>query len=159
MEQALQVFEPLKNPAWSAGLVLFAVLAAVAGLALKGYVGQSMDRNRRMLLAMLLFFGAMISLFTSAGMFINSAKFRQVAVHASGISIGKHLIPFSDMRGYLIREDRSQSWVNPNMVKKTVRSLVIEEKTGKTHLLPEEYYDLKQLIPALDSAYTAWKNL
>jgi len=156
MEPAIQVFEPLKNQAGTIALLLLTFIAL--GVVLwRQLNNKSMERNRRMVLAMLVFFAFIIGLFSAAGMAINTMKFRTVTVYESGISIGKKQIPFREMRGYLIREDRSQSWVNPDMVKKTVRSLVIEEKTGKTYLLPEEYYELPRLIAALDSAYEKWK--
>ncbi len=157
MEEATAVFEPLKTPGWPLFLSLAGTILTGAGVWLQ-LRNKSLDRNRRMVLSMLLFFGFLIALFTGAGILVNATRFKKVTVYASGISIGKKDIPFSEMRGYLIREDRSRSWVNPNVVKKTVRSMVIEEKNRKTHLLPEEYYDLPRLIAAMDSAYSAWKK-
>ena len=157
MEEVIAVFEPLKTPGWPLFLSLAGAVATGTGVWLQ-LRNKTLDRNRRMVLSMLLFFGFLIALFTGAGILVNATRFKKVTVYTSGISIGKNEIPFHKMRGYLIREDRSRSWVNPDAVKKTVRSLVVEEKNGKTHLLPEEYYDLPRLIATLDSAYAAWKK-
>lgn len=148
-----QIFEPLNNPAGPIALSLLCALAAGGLMLWLLLKPEDMERNRRMLLSMLLFFAFLISLFSAAGIAVNAAKFRQVTVTNSAVLIGKKEIRFSELRGYLIREDRSQSWVNPGITKKTVRSLVLEEKSGKTHLLPEAYYDLPRLINTLDEAY------
>jgi hypothetical protein len=108
---------------------------------------------------MLLFFGAVIALLSAGGIAINAYKFQRVTVSTSAVSIGKKEIPYSNLRGYLIREDREQSWVNSDIQKKAVRSLVLEEKNGKTYLLPEEYYELSHLIATLDAAFSQWKEV
>jgi hypothetical protein len=153
MEQASQIFEPLKTPGGPIALALLCALAAGGLMLWLLLKAKDIERNRRMLLSMLLFFAFLISLFSAAGIAVNAAKFRRVAVTDSAVFIGKKEIPFSNLRGYLIREDRSQSWVNPGVAKKTVRSLVLEEKSGVMHLLPESYYDLPRLINALDEAF------
>ena len=157
MEQVIEIFEPLKNPWQQMALpLLCAVLLAVAQvLQLRN---KNIERNRRIVLSMLLFFGAVIALLSAGGMALNAYKFQRVAVSPSGVTIGKKEIPFSNLRGYLIREDREQSWVNSNIQNKAVRSLVLEEKNGKTHLLPEEYYELSRLIAVLDAEFSKWKE-
>lgn len=157
MEEVIAVFEPLKTPGWPLLMSLAAVIATGTGVWLQ-LRSKGLDRNRRMVLSMLLFFAFLIALFTAAGIVVNTTKFKKVTVYASGISIGKTEIAFSDMRGYLIREDRRQSRVNPSAITGTVRSLVIEEKSGKTHLLPEEFYELPRLLNVLDDAYREWRE-
>lgn len=157
MEQALVVFEPLKAPGWPVFFTLLGALAIAAAMALQ-LRNKALDRNRRIVLSMLLFFSFLIALFTGGGIALNASKFQKVTIYGSGVSIGKKQIAFSDMRGYMIREDRRQSTINPSMTTRTVRTLVIEEKTGKTHLLPEEYYDLSKLMNALDGAYEEWRR-
>lgn len=157
MEQAIEIFEPLKNPVNAMLLpgLAFIMFGIAAGMML---FNSKMERSRRMVLAMLFSFAAAISLFSAGGVAINAYKFQRVTVTPSAVAIGKKEIPFSQLRGYLIREDREQSWVNSDIQRKAVRSLVLEEKNGKTHLLPEEYYELSRLIATLDAAFSQWKE-
>lgn len=157
MEQVIEIFEPLKNPWQEMALPLMVAVLLVAAQVLQ-LRNKNMERNRRIVLSMLLFFGAVIALLSAGGIAINAYKFQRVTVSASAISIGKKEISFSELRGYLIREDREQSWVSSDIQKKAVRSLVLEEKNGKTHLLPEEYYELSHLIATLDTAFSQWKE-
>lgn len=157
MEQVIEIFEPLKNPWQEMALpLLSAVLLAIAQvLQLRN---KNIERNRRIVFSMLLFFGAVIALLSAGGVAINAYKFQRVTISPTGIALGKKEIPFGQLRGYILREDREQSWVNSNIQKKTVRSLVLEEKNGKTHLLPEEYYELSRLIAVLDATFSQWKD-
>lgn len=158
MEQVIEIFEPLKSPWGGMVLSLLTGLLLIVGQVLQ-LRNKNMERNRRIVISMLLFFGAVIALLSAGGIAINAYKFQRVTVSASAISIGKKEIPYSNLRGYLIREDREQSWVSSGIQKKAVRSLVLEEKNGKTYLLPEEYYELSRLIATLDAAFSQWKEV
>lgn len=158
MEQIIEIFEPLKSPWREMALPLLSAVLLVIAQVLQ-LRNKNIERNRRIVFSMLLFFGAVIALLSAGGIAINAYKFQRVTVSASAISIGKKEIPYSNLRGYLIREDREQSWVNSDIQKKAVRSLVLEEKNGKTYLLPEEYYELSRLIATLDAAFSQWKEV
>jgi hypothetical protein len=157
MGEIIAVFEPMHTQVWP--LVLTLVVVALILWALRHRIaGVFPDKNRRMLLWMLLFFGWIIALFSLAGLVFNSLQFQSVTIYGEGLRIGKRDIPFRELRGYMLREDRTQSLVNPEESRGSVRSILVEEKAGRVHLLPEEYYALPRLTHTLDSVYKAWQQ-
>jgi hypothetical protein len=157
MGELIAEFEPMHTRIWP---LLLTLLGIAVGLWLWRHRIAEMapDKNRRMLVWMLLFFAWLIALFSLAGMVFNSRQFQPLQVYSEGIRLGKKDIHFRELRGYMIREDRTQSLVNPEESRGSVRSMLIEEKNGRVHLLPEEYYALPQLSRSLDSAYKAWQQ-
>ncbi len=110
---------------------------------------EGMDYNRRMLLAMLFFFGGIIAAGTA--FFSGWSMYKQgtVYLYEDAVRIGEERFAFTDIRRMVVKEDKGQSFVNPQITTRTTRILLIELKNGHVFALSEEQYPLADLLGRL----------
>ncbi len=158
MELYLQVFESrVAYGSTVAGLSALCLLLGVAWFWVL-YKAPRLDRNRRMLLGMLLFIALLLGLFTVGGLVWQSSRYQTIRIEAAELHIGKTCIPFEILRGHYVREVQGVSLINPQQTRGASYVLVIETQSGRTYTLPDTYYDLPALTGALDTAWEAWRE-
>lgn len=158
MELYLQAFEP--QVAYGGAMAALLVLCLLLGAAWLWVLHKApkLDRNRRMLLGMLLFIALLLGLFTMSGLIWQSFRYQTIRVETAELYIGKARIPFEELRGHYVREVQGVSLINPQQARGTSYVLVIETQSGRTYTLPNAYYDLPALAAALDAAWEAWRE-
>lgn len=132
--------------------ILLAVAGAV-GLFLslrKKATGEAHRRN--MLVAMLLFFLTIISSGTAFFSWWSIRKIGPVRITDDAITTPYGKAIFRDIRKAEIIADQPVRLIPSNNNQAVVKLLVIEEQSGKTHVLSEENYDIQRIFGALREA-------
>ena len=136
-------------------LTTFWVMLGVAVLFLGGMIAlvqrrpAAGDHNRQMLLSMLLFFGMLIAGATAALDYWNASRIATVRLLPERLETGYGTVRYDQVKQFFIKSEQNYALFG---VKKgsPVKLLVIEEKTGKTHVLSEVNYDVLAIARALD---------
>ena len=153
MGNLLYTFEPV-NESGSLSILLSALVAllAVGGLVylLRGQT-LKLDKNRRLLLAMLCFFVLIISISTGFFSFWSTVKVGKVSIYQNGIETSYGQLLYTEISNIYIHRDKQPSLIDPTKAKKEVRFLVIEAE-DRSHVLSELNYDIKQIIGRLEEA-------
>lgn len=132
------------------GIALFiALVAGAAWYQLANSSKEKIDQNRRVLGAMLLFFVVIIALGTAAFSVWSIKRTPDVVIYSRYIDTPYGRIPLADIINASIRVEKQTSLVNPEITRKTVKILVIEEKNGKVHALSESNYDINGILNQL----------
>lgn len=109
-------------------------------------------RNRNLLVAMLLFFLATISAGTAFFSWLSMHKTGPVTITADAIETPYGKVAFTAIRNAEIIADQPVRLIPSNNNRGTVKLLVIEEQSGKAHVLSEENYDIQRIFGALREA-------
>lgn len=137
-------------------LALIVAVAGGIGLFLtlrKKATGEAHTRN--MLVAMLLFFVTMISAGTAVFSALTMRKIGPVTITADAIETPYGRAPFGNIRKAEIINDQPVTLFPSAANRRNVKLLVIEENTGKAHVLSEENYDIQRIFGTLQEA---WRN-
>ena len=160
MEEILMRFEPLKD---SSGIGIWAgVVAGVVGLGLSAWLflkkEEGKDRQRNIIIAMLLFFLGMIALGTSFFSSWTQRKTGPVTLYTDAIETTFGKSYFSDIKNASITIAGNKSLINPNQQRGATRLLLIEEHGGKAHVLSEENYKIEAILNKLRGAVQEWEK-
>lgn len=138
-------------------LVLYiSIILAIVGIAglvftlRKKATGDA--RNRNMLLAMLLFFLATISTGTAFFSWLSMRKTGPVTITADAIETPYGKAAFTDIRNAEIIADQPVRLIPSANSRGTVKLLIIEEESGKAHVMSEENYDIQRIFGTLREA-------
>lgn len=131
---------------WIALLITILAIGSIIYWTKKPIPG--LDRNRQLVLQMLLFFIAMIAGGTAAFTYLASHKTGPVTVYEQGISTPYGELPFQKIRKVAI----SQNAPNTPFQKDGKRLLIIESYAGTTHVLSEASYDIDAINATLRQA-------
>ena len=149
-----EVFQPTHQ---EDQLVLYtAIILAIAGIA--GLVftlrkkASGDARNRNMLVAMLLFFLATISTGTAFFSWLSMRKTGPVTITADAIETPYGKAAFTSIRKAEIITDQPVRLIPSNNNSGAVKLLIIEEESGKAHVMSEENYDIQRIFGALREA-------
>ena len=160
MEEALYTFTPDNSAsaqtAWFAAVIALGALAGMAAMLKKKAQGR--NHNLNMLAAMLLFFVLLISSGTAFFSWWKIQKSGPVAVYADAVETPYGRAAFSTVKDAYIHVDNQPSLISPGRNVRTTKMLVIEERSGKTHVMSEEDYPIKEMLPAIKSAFKAWQQ-
>lgn len=137
-------------------MLYLALVLAVVGLA--GLVmrlrrkasGEAHTRN--MLVAMLFFFLTTISAGTALFSWFSMRRIGPVTLYADAIETPYGKVAFRDIRKAEIVADQPVRLIPTANDSKTVKLLVIEESSGKAHVLSEKNYDIQRIFGALKEA-------
>jgi hypothetical protein len=131
--------------------IALALLAAAAlwALARKGANTPSLDRNRRMLLAMLCYFVVLMGVGVAGFSGWNRSRTPSVSIDADALRWGSEVIPIGDIRQAAIENNQQNSFVNPDIAVSSSRMLVIERKDGRRYVFAEGVYDIAGILNAL----------
>lgn len=148
MNEALYTFEPDHGQdEMTFFLAVFIGLGALAGMYLllrkSKYRG---DRNRRLVGAMLLFFVFLIAGSTAFFSNLFTRKVGPVHLYEDHMETPYGTVAYTDISNAYIYVDKEPSFVNPNITRRSTRLLLIEEKDGGTHVLPEENYPIQEIL-------------
>jgi drug/metabolite transporter (DMT)-like permease len=148
MENAIATYLPLDNGAYTNFyLLLFVSIAALVGaIWMLKQKGPREKYNQRMLIAMLLFFGALIGGSTTFFAGMKLRKTGPVHFYEKGMETPYGQLDYTTIKDARIITDKTPSYVSPNQSTRTTRLLVIEERSGKAHVLSEEDYDIQELF-------------
>ncbi|PHN06737.1 hypothetical protein [Flavilitoribacter nigricans] len=136
-------------------LYLAIVLAIVGGIGLvlslrKKATGEAHTRN--MLVAMLLFFLTTISAGTALFSWLSMRKTGPVTITADAIETPYGKVNFKNIRNAEIITDSPVRLIPTSNGRGTVKLLLIEEDSGKAHVMSEENYDIQRIFGALREA-------
>lgn len=116
------------------------------------------NRTRTLLLAMLFFFAFLIASSTAFFSWLSARRTGPVMIYAEAIETPYGRVSFDNIRNASIEEEKERSLINQNIIKKTTRLLVIEEKNGKAHVLSEQNYPIQQILGELKAAVKKWEE-
>ena len=143
----LQIFQP--DTGAERQTLVIAIVAALVALGLMWGLlrrpSSRENRNTQLLLAMLLFFAGLISGGTAIFTGWTIIKLQPVSISATGIEMPGGMTKWADIRSVYIFHNQQKSLINPGLTRRTVRMLVIEEQSGKTHVLSEEQYPVNEI--------------
>ena len=151
-QEALYVFEPgIQVELWTLFLGLLVALAAGAltYLLQRKKVGGALDRNRRLLLAMLTFFALLIGLGISFFSAWNLRRTSEVRIYPESIETGYGKLMYENLEEAIILRESQPSLINPNLNRQTKRFLVLRAKEGRDHVLSEDNYPIEEILRAL----------
>ena len=151
MGNLLYTFEPVNETSnWSILLMAMVGIAALGGLVylLKGQ-RLKLDKNRRLVLAMLCFFVFIISISTAFFTFWSTLKIQEVSIYQNGIETSYGSLLFTDISKVYFHQDKQPSLFDAAKAKKSVRFLVIEAE-GRSHVLSELNYDIELIVRRLE---------
>lgn len=158
MNLLLQIYEPVNQDfgmVWLAlSIFIIGTVATVWLFRQKPIAGSSAYTG---LAGMLVGFVALIALGTGIFGWLALAKNTTVTIDADKISFARQQIPFQNLKNAVIEESRQTSWINPNITKKSVQLLLIEDSRGKTYVLSEEHYPIKAIMQNLKAAVSKWE--
>lgn len=148
MNEALYTFDPThQEDQTNFLLALFVALFALIGLVmLLRKPGVQEQRNRRLLGAMLLFFVFLIAGSTAFFSNLFMRKLGTVKLYATAIETPYGTVAYREINKAYIHLDKQPSIINPNITRRSTRLLIIEEKDGDTHVLPEENYPIQEIL-------------
>ena len=160
MEEVLYTFAPNNSAtaqtAWAAAIIALAALAGTVALLKKKAAGRSYNQN--MLAAMLLFFLMLISSGTAFFSWLKIRKTGPVSIYKDAVETPYGRASFAAIKDAYIHADKEPSLIDPNRSVRTTNMLVIEEKGGKTHVMSEQDYPIKEMLPALKDAFSEWQQ-
>lgn len=149
-----EVFQPTHQE--DQMVMYVAIILAVIGLAglwltlRKKVSGDA--RNRNMLVAMLLFFLTTISAGTAFFSWLSMYKTGPVTISTESIETPYGKVAFQDIKNAEITADQPIRLLPSGSGHGTVKLLIIEEKSGKAHVMSEENYDIQRILGALRKA-------
>lgn len=128
-----------------------AVIAGAGWWALMRAKGDTrqLDRNQRMLLAMLCYFALLLGVGMAGFSGWSMSKIDDVYINADAVQIGAEEIKIGAIRQAVIKSDRQSSFVNPQMSVSETRLLHIVRKDGKLFVLSEKNYDINGILNAI----------
>ena len=150
IEEAVQTFEAnnftMSTNAW------IALVLAIAGLLGTFYFlkqGTGKKRNLYIVGAMLCFFVFTIAVGTSFFSWLTTRKISAVVISPDQIETGYGKAAIDNIRRIYFHNEVDQSILNPSLEKQNSRFLIIEERSGKTHALSAENYDIGKIYGVL----------
>ncbi len=154
MEQPLYTFQPnTTEDALSLGIALVIALAGAAGLYFISRKKVEHDqRTRHHLLQMLVFFATIIAAGTALFSFLSMRKTGEVVLYPTHLVTPYGEVAFTDIRKAEIIDNKTPSMIDPNRSRRVVRMLVIEEVSGKAHVMSEKNYDINAIMGRLKEA-------
>lgn len=160
MEEILIRFDPLENSSTMA--VWAGVLVGIAGFALATWLflkkEEGKNRQRNIIIAMLLFFVGMIAVGTSFFTYWTQKKTGPVLIFADAVETSYGKSYFRDVKNASITVAGHKSLVNPNQQRGATRLLLIEEHEGKVHVLSEDNYKIEAILNKLRGAVQEWEK-
>lgn len=160
MEEVLYTFAPDNGPtaqtAWAAVGIALGALAGMGAMLKKKAEGR--QRNQNLLAAMLLFFVALIGSGTAFFSWLKIHKTGPVVVYQDAIETPFGKAAFSNIKDAYVQASQQPSLIDPGRSVRTTELLVVEEKNGKAHVMSEEDYPIKDILPALRRAVKEWEK-
>lgn len=152
MDKLLYTFEPVKSGFnFTIWVALILMACAVAGMVfLLKKKSTEISYNMRMLGAMLLFFVAIISASTAFFSFWASSRTTTVKIYKKSVETDRGRVTFKNLKGAYINADKGSSGgLMPSTKRDTTKLLIIEEKTGRTHVLSSYNYNVMKIVRLL----------
>jgi len=139
---------------------ILSLIAAVVGLVGMLYLLRRKvsyeERNRNIVIAMLLFFLFLIGSSTAFFSYLRVRKVGPVEIYETGMVTPYGKVAFKDIRNAEIMVDKSSSLLSEAAGRST-RILAIIENSGKTHALSEEDYPVQEVLGRMKQAIKEWK--
>lgn len=158
MDENTLIFTPINSSDLSYfWIALFFALVTAALLVRSYFKPIKMEKNRRIVLEMLFFFGFLLSMGTAFFSGLSSSKTGTIIVGEASVEIGRRDVDYTTIKKAFLHEDLQKSFVNPSITRKKVQLLFIEQIDGKTEVLSELDYDVEAIFRALESSIAAWK--
>jgi hypothetical protein len=149
-----EVFQPIHQEDQIV-LYIALVLAIVGAIGMVITLRRKVERskhNQNMLIAMLLFFLMTISTGTALFSWLSMRKTGPVTISADAIETPYGKATFENIKQAKIINDQAVGLLPTGGNSRTVKLLLIEERSGKAHILSEKNYDIQRIFGALRSA-------
>lgn len=148
-----EIFEPTQQPDVLIGWISLLLAVVGAGgllFTLRRPVSRE-EYNRKMLIAMLFFFLAMISAGTAIFSWLSARRTGPVTVYADAIETPYGKAMFRDIQRAHIVVDQPVGLFKVDTRQGAVKMLVIEERSGQAHVLSEQSYDIQRIFGLLQA--------
>lgn len=142
MESTEQVFQADNSDLWTYALLCSAATLLFVLMAIWLNKEKSADPRRRVLLPMLLFFGALLTFMGAAGNFLSLTKYPSLAVAATEIRLDGEVFPFP--RRDAIRIEKISGGLGGERL-----ILFLQTPAGKTYAFPDQRYPVQAIWQAL----------
>ena len=106
---------------------------------------------------MLLFFLFLIAAGTAFFSAWNRIRLGPVNIYTSSIETPYGTIQFDEIRNAKIESNQQPSMINPQLNRRTVKLLIIEERSGKAHIFSEKDYRVQEILNGLKEAVADWE--
>jgi hypothetical protein len=149
-----EVFQPIHQ---EDQLVLYIalILAIVGAIGMVITLRRKVERsrhNQNMLIAMLLFFLTTISAGTALFSWLSMHETGPVTIYAYAIETPYGRVAFGEIKKAEIITDQPIGLLPTGSNSRSVKLLVIEESSGKAHVLSEKNYDIQRILGAMRKA-------
>lgn len=118
---------------------------------------KAANYNQNMLFAMLLFFTFLIASSTAFFTKWSQLKTGKVKLYPNSIETAYGVVTFGQIKKAYLHDNHQSSFINPNVKRKTIKMLIIEEMNGKVHVLSEVDYDINEIFRLLKKTIEEWK--
>ena len=150
-----EVFQPIHQ---EDQLVLYiaVVLAIIGAIGMMVTLRRKVERSKHtqnMLIAMLLFFLTTISAGSALFSWLSMHKTGPVTIYADAIETPYGKTSFGNIRKAEIITDQPISLLPSGNNSRAVKLLLIEESSGKAHVLSEKNYDIQRIFGTLRKAW------
>jgi hypothetical protein len=154
MGEVITTFEPLNDGATAT--LYISLAGAIAAFSVLVWIlkkgGPRSTYNQRMMIAMLLFFAAMIAAGTAVFTYLNMQNIGTVYIYEDGIATSGDRFPYKEIKSANIIADKETSLLIPGQSTRTTELLLIEANDRKSIALSEEDYDIRAILSAIKAA-------
>ena len=119
---------------------------------------SGLDRNRKLVLSMLCFFGFLITMGVAFFSWWNSLRVGPIKIYSDAVETAYGRSEFKDIVNLQIRKESQPSLLPVSNNQKGLQYLLIEDSKQKVHILSEENYELDRILEKLQNSREAWKK-
>ncbi|GJM31316.1 MAG: hypothetical protein DHS20C18_03170 [Saprospiraceae bacterium] len=135
---------------WTAFIIALAALVGLIFLIRRKVEREAYNRNA--LLSMLTFFAFLIAASTAFFSSWSMKKTGPVSIYSDRIELPSGTVQFEEMKKAYLKREIKRSVIDPKKSSKEVSLLLIEENTGKLHVLSELNYPVSEILNKLKEA-------
>lgn len=107
---------------------------------------ESVNKRLQQIGQMLLFYGVLISLGVAGFSFWQNTKTVDLVFKEDSVETPYGVLKYNNIKNAKIQTETMSSLANPNMVRSRIQLLVITETNGKSHVLSEENYPIRNVL-------------
>jgi len=134
-------------------LIFLFGLVLVLGLGIYYFLYRSpMEGNMRKLIAMLLGFGLIMALGSGLFRAFSLWKLQPIEIYRDRVVLPSGVALFRNLDDFGLKGTKRTSIADPNLVRDSMRYLMLFEKGGKTHVLSEGDYPIDSIYAKLEKA-------
>ncbi len=151
MESSVKVFEQINSAFTNSTMAAIAIFvaASLAFLFVSKRKTAYYRKKDQQLYLLLLAFTMLIALGMGVFSWFSTLKMREITVSKEAIVLPDNTISLKKIKNAYIYLHLEKSGLSSNIIKDTVSMLILEEKSGKTHAISAENYDVDGILETL----------